>query len=171
MELENQKKLLLRKVKMSRKNKAPVRRVLPDPLFNSIIITKLINNVMIDGKKSTAQRILYNSFAIIKTKTNQEPIEVFKKAIENITPKIEVKTRRVGGANYQVPIEVSERRKATLALRWLVRYARLRNEKIMEERLANEIIDASNNIGASVKKREDSHKNAEANRAFAHYRW
>lgn len=156
---------------MSRKNKAPIRKVLPDPLFNSVIITKLINTVMIGGKKSTAQRILYDAFKIIKTKTNQEPMDLFKKAIENITPKLEVKTRRVGGANYQVPVEVSERRKATLSLRWLVRYARLRNEKTMEERLANEIIDASNNVGASVKKREDSHKNAEANRAFAHYRW
>ncbi len=156
---------------MSRKNKAAVRKVLPDPLFNSIVITKLINTVMIGGKKSTAQRILYDAFKLINSKTNQDPMELFKKAIENITPKLEVKTRRVGGANYQVPIEVSERRKATLSLRWLVRYARLRNEKTMEERLANEIIDASNNIGAAVKKREDSHKNAEANRAFAHYRW
>lgn len=156
---------------MSRKNKAPVRQVLPDPLFNSVTITKLINNIMLDGKKSTAQRILYDAFSLIETKTNQKPLEVFKKALENITPKLETKTRRVGGSNYQVPIEVSERRKNTLALRWLVRYSRLRSEKTMQERLANEIIDASKNIGAAVKKREDSHKNAEANRAFAHFRW
>ncbi len=156
---------------MSRKNKAPVRQVLPDPLFNSITITKLINNIMIDGKKSTAQRLLYDAFKIIEKKTTQNPMEVFKKALENITPKLETKSRRIGGSNYQVPIEVSERRKNTLSLRWLVRYSRLRSEKTMEERLANEIIDASKNIGASVKKREDSHKNAEANRAFAHYRW
>ena len=156
---------------MSRRNKAPIRNVLPDPIFNSVQITKLINTIMLDGKKSTAQKLLYSAFDKIKEKTSQEPIEVFNKALENITPQLEVKTRRIGGANYQVPIEVSERRKTTLTLRWLVNYARLRNEHTMDERLANEIIDASNGIGASVKKKEDTHKMAEANKAFAHFRW
>ena len=156
---------------MSRRNQAPIRHVLPDPIFNSQTVTKLINAIMLDGKKSTAQRILYSAFDIIKEKTNEEPIEVFNRAIENITPQIEVKTRRIGGANYQVPIEVSARRKGTLTLRWLVNYARLRNEHTMDARLANEIIDASNNMGSSVKKKEDTHKMAEANKAFAHFRW
>ena len=156
---------------MSRRNQAPIRQVLPDPIFNSATVTKLINAIMLDGKKSTAQRILYSAFDIIKEKTNEEPLEVFNKALANITPQLEVRTRRIGGANYQVPVEVSERRKGTLTLRWLVNYARLRNEHTMDARLANEIIDASNGMGSSVKKKEDTHKMAEANKAFAHFRW
>jgi len=156
---------------MSRRKQAPVRQVLADPLFNSKRVSKLINAIMLDGKKSVAQRIVYSAFDIVKEKTSKEPNEVFEQAIENITPKLEVRTRRIGGANYQVPVEVSERRKETLVLRWLVNYARLRSEHTMDERLANEIIDASNNVGSSVKKREDTHKMAEANKAFAHFRW
>lgn len=156
---------------MSRKRKAPVREVLEDPIFNSKIITKLINTIMLDGKKSIAKKILYIAFDIIKEKTGEEPMDVFNKAIENITPQLEVRTRRVGGTNYQVPSEVSARRKQTLALRWLINYSRLRNEKTMDLRLANEIIDASKGVGASVKKKEDTHKMAEANKAFAHFRW
>ncbi len=156
---------------MSRKRKAPVREVLSDPIFNSKIVTKLINTIMLDGKKSTAESILYSAFEIIKQKTNEEPIEVFKKAVENITPQLEVKTRRIGGTNYQVPSEVSSRRKQTLTLRWLINYSRLRTEKTMDLRLANEIIDASKGTGGSVKKKEDTHKMAEANKAFAHFRW
>ena len=156
---------------MSRKRKAPVREVLSDPIFNSKIVTKLINTIMLDGKKSTAESILYSAFEIIKQKTNEEPIEIFKKAVENITPQLEVKTRRIGGTNYQVPSEVSTRRKQTLTLRWLINYSRLRSEKTMDLRLANEIIDASKGAGGSVKKKEDTHKMAEANKAFAHFRW
>ena len=156
---------------MSRKAKTPVRHVLPDPIFGSKVITKLINSIMLDGKKSTAQNILYSSFELIKEKTNQNPIEVFNKAIDNISPQLEIRTRRIGGSNYQIPVEVSERRKGTLALRWLVNYSRLRSERTMQERLANEIVDASNGIGASVKKKEDTHRMAEANKAFAHFRW
>ncbi|MGL4252278.1 MAG: 30S ribosomal protein S7 [Metamycoplasmataceae bacterium] len=156
---------------MSRKRKAPVREVLSDPIFNSKIVTKLINTIMLDGKKSTAESILYSAFEIIKEKTSEEPIEVFKKAVENITPQLEVRTRRIGGTNYQVPSEVSARRKQTLALRWLINYSRLRTEKTMDLRLANEIIDASKGTGGSVKKKEDTHKMAEANKAFAHFRW
>ncbi len=156
---------------MSRKRKAPVREVLSDPIFNSKIVTKLINTIMLDGKKSTAESILYSAFEIIKQKTGEEPIEVFKKAVENITPQLEVKTRRIGGTNYQVPSEVSARRKQTLTLRWLINYSRLRTEKTMDLRLANEIIDASKSTGGSVKKKEDTHKMAEANKAFAHFRW
>ena len=156
---------------MSRKQKTPVRDVLVDPVFKSKIITKLINTIMLDGKKSVAESILYNSFEIIKTKTNKEPLAIFNLAMENISPQLEVRSRRVGGSNYQVPVEVSTRRKQTLALRWLIQYARLRNEKTMEEKLANEIIDASNKMGAAVKKREDTHKMAESNKAFAHFRW
>ena len=156
---------------MSRRNQAPIRHVLPDPVFNSVVVTKLINSIMLDGKKSTAQTILYSAFEIIKEKTGKEAIEVFNQAIENITPQLEIRTRRIGGANYQVPVEVSQRRKGTLTLRWLVNYSRLRNEHTMDQRLANEIIDASNGIGASVKKKEDTHKMAEANKAFAHFRW
>ncbi len=156
---------------MSRKNQAPIRKILLDPIFNSTIITKLINSIMLNGKKSVAQKILYSAFSIIKEKTNEEPMDVFNKAIKNVTPQLEVKSRRIGGANYQVPIEVSEKRKGTLTLRWIVNYARLRNEKTMEIKLANEIIDASKGIGASVKKKEDTHKMAEANKAFAHFRW
>ncbi|MFV8401379.1 MULTISPECIES: 30S ribosomal protein S7 [Mycoplasmatota] len=156
---------------MSRKKSAPIREVLADPVFNSVIVTKLINQIMLDGKKSIAQDILYSAFNIIKEKTNREPMEVFLEAVENITPQLEIRTRRIGGTNYQVPTEVSPRRKQTLALRWLVQYSRLRNEKTMDVRLANEIIDASNKTGGAIKKREDTHKMAEANRAFAHFRW
>lgn len=137
---------------MSRKAKTPVRDVLADPIFNSKTITKLINTIMLDGKKSVAETILYNAFDLIKEKTKKEPLEVFNLALENISPQLEVRSRRVGGSNYQVPVEVSSKRKQTLALRWLIQYARLRNEKTMEERLANEIIDASNKMGGAVKK-------------------
>ena len=156
---------------MSRKKAAPIRQVLPDPTFNSKIVTKLINTIMLDGKKSTAQKIIYSAFEIIKEKTGKKPINIFNKAIENVTPQLEVKTRRIGGANYQVPIEVTSRRKSTLALRWLVNYSRLRSEHSMDQKLAMEIIDAANNTGTSIKKKEDTHKMAEANKAFAHFRW
>ena len=154
-----------------RKRQATKRDVLPDPIYNSKVVTKLINQIMKDGKKGTAQRILYDAFDIIKTKTNTEPMEVFEKAMNNIKPALEVKSRRVGGANYQVPVEVREARRYTLGLRWLTNYARLRNEKTMEERLAKEIMDAANGLGGAVKKREDTHRMAEANKAFAHYQW
>ena len=154
-----------------RKRRAVKRDVLPDALYNSKVVTKLINQIMNDGKKGIAQKIVYNAFDMIKEKTNEEPMDVFKKAMENISPALEVKSRRVGGANYQVPIEVKAERAQTLAFRWLVQYARLRNGHSMAENLANEIIDASNGTGAYVKKREDTHKMAEANKAFAHYRW
>ncbi|WP_215740555.1 30S ribosomal protein S7 [Mesomycoplasma hyorhinis] len=156
---------------MSRRKQAPIRQVLADPVFNSKLITKAINTIMLDGKKSTAQNILYSAFKIVAEKTNKDVLEVFHEAIKNITPELEVRSRRVGGSNYQVPMEVSKRRKQTLSLRWLINYARLRNEKTMELRLANEIIDAYNKTGGSIKKKEDTHKMAEANRAFAHYRW
>ena len=154
-----------------RKRRAVKRDVLADPIYNSKLVTKLINRIMLDGKKGTAQTILYDSFDIIKEKTGKEPMEVFEAAIENIKPALEVKSRRVGGANYQVPIEVRADRAQALALRWLVNYARLRGGHSMSENLANEIIDASNGTGAAVKKREDTHRMAEANKAFAHYRW
>lgn len=156
---------------MPRKGKVPKREVLPDPIYSSKVVTKLINKVMLDGKKGTSQRIVYGAFEIIKERTDQNPLEVFEKAMANIMPVLEVKARRVGGANYQVPIEVRADRRETLGLRWLVRYSRLRGEKGMTEKLAKEIMDAANNTGASVKKREDTHKMAEANKAFAHYRW
>ena len=154
-----------------RKRRAVKRDVLPDPLYNSKLVTKLINRLMIDGKKGIAQTILYDSFEIVKEKTNQEPMDVLNKALENIKPALEVKSRRVGGANYQVPIEVRPDRSQALGLRWLVQYARLRGGHSMAENLANEIIDASNGVGAAVKKREDTHRMAEANKAFAHYQW
>ncbi|AJM71593.1 MULTISPECIES: 30S ribosomal protein S7 [Mycoplasma] len=154
-----------------RKNRAEKRDVLADPVYNSKLVTRAINKIMLDGKRGIAQTIIYDAFDIIKEKTGQEAIEVFNKAIENIKPHLELKVRRIGGANYQVPVEVSAERQITLALRWLINYARLRNEKVMTLKLANEIIDASNNMGGSVKKREDTHKMAEANKAFAHYRW
>ena len=154
-----------------RKNQAEKRDVLPDPVYNSKLVTRSVNKIMLDGKKGTAQTILYQAFEIIKEKTQENPIDVFNKAIENIQPHLELKVRRIGGANYQVPVEVSDERRVTLALRWLINYARLRNEKEMTIRLASEIIDASKNIGGAVKKREDTHKMAEANKAFAHYRW
>ena len=154
-----------------RKRRAVKRDVLADPMYNSKLVTKLINRLMKDGKKGTAQTILYDAFDIVKEKTNTDPMEVFNKAMENIKPSLEVKSRRVGGANYQVPIEVKAARAQALSLRWLVQYARLRGGHSMAENLANEIIDASNGVGASVKKREDTHRMAEANKAFAHYRW
>ncbi len=156
---------------MPRKGHIAKRDVLQDPIYNSKLVTRLINKVMIDGKRGTAQTILYNAFDIIEEKTQKNPMEVFEQAMENIMPLLELKLKRVGGANYQVPIEVSSERRLTLGLRWLVNYSRLRNEKTMELRLANEIIDASNGSGASVKKKEDTHKMADANKAFAHYRW
>ena len=154
-----------------RKRRAVKRDVLADPIYNSKLVTKLINNMMIDGKKGTSQRILYEAFDIIKEKTGKEPMEVLEAAMENIRPALEVKSRRVGGANYQVPVEVRPDRAQALALRWLINYSRLRGGHSMSENLANEIIDASNGVGAAVKKREDTHRMAEANKAFAHYRW
>lgn len=154
-----------------RKRRAVKRDVLPDPLYNSKVVTKLINAVMNDGKRGTASKILYEAFDIIKEQTKADPMETFNKAMENISPSLEVKSRRVGGSNVQVPIEVSETRKQTLALRWLVNYARLRPGKGMANKLAAEIMDAANGIGGAVKKRDDIHKMAEANKAFAHYRW
>ncbi|WP_432667317.1 30S ribosomal protein S7 [Wukongibacter baidiensis] len=156
---------------MPRKGNVPKREVLPDPLYGSKVVTKLINSVMLDGKKGTAQRIVYDAFEVIKEKTGKEPLEVFEEAMNNIMPVLEVKARRVGGANYQVPIEVRPARRQTLGLRWLVGYTRKRGERTMVDRLSKEIMDAANNTGASVKKKEDTHKMAEANKAFAHYRW
>ena len=156
---------------MPRKGHVAKRDVLPDPIYNSKLVSRLINSIMIDGKKGIAQTILYDAFNLIAEKTGREPMEVFNEAIENIMPILEVKARRVGGSNYQVPVEVRPERRVTLGLRWLVQYSRNRNEKTMQQRLANEIIDAAGNSGASVKKREDTHKMAEANKAFAHYRW
>lgn len=154
-----------------RKRRAVKRDILPDPLYNSKVVTKLINAVMNDGKRGTASKILYEAFDIIKEQTKADPMETFNKAMENISPSLEVKSRRVGGSNVQVPIEVSETRKQTLALRWLVNYARLRPGKGMANKLAAEIMDAANGVGGAVKKRDDIHKMAEANKAFAHYRW
>ena len=154
-----------------RKRRAVKRDVLPDSVYNSKVVTRLVNTIMKDGKKGTAQTIVYDAFDIIKNTTKEEPIEVYNKALENIRPALEVKSRRVGGANYQVPVEVKPDRAQALAFRWLINYARLRNGHSMAENLANEIIDASNGVGASVKKKEDTHKMAEANKAFAHYRW
>ncbi|WP_059105432.1 30S ribosomal protein S7 [Shouchella shacheensis] len=156
---------------MPRKGPVPRRDVLPDPIHNSKLVTRLINRIMVDGKRGTAQTILYNAFDLVKERSGNDPTEVFDQALKNIMPVLEVKARRVGGANYQVPIEVKPERRTTLGLRWLVNYARNRGEKTMEERLANEILDAANNTGSAVKKREETHKMAEANKAFAHYRW
>lgn len=156
---------------MPRKGHIAKRDVLPDPLYNSKLVTKLINNIMLDGKKGTAQKILYGAFNRVETMTNQPAIEVFEEALNNIMPTFEVRSRRIGGQNYQVPVEVREERRYTLGLRWLTLYARLRNEKTMEERLAKEIVDAAGGNGASVKKKDDTHRMAEANKAFAHYRW
>ena len=156
---------------MPRKGNIPKREVLPDPVYGSVVVAKLINSIMLDGKKGVAQSIVYDAFDSIKQMSGQEPLEVFEKAMNNIMPVVEVKARRVGGANYQVPVEVRADRRQTLGLRWLTKYTRLRGEKTMSERLAKELLDASNNTGASVKKKEDTHKMAEANRAFAHYRW
>ena len=156
---------------MSRKGRAPKREVLPDPIYNSQLVTRTINRIMLDGKRGKASKILYSAFDIIREETGQDPLEVFEQAIENIMPLLEVKARRVGGSNYQVPVEVRPDRRITLALRWLVNYSRLRDEKSMELRFAREVMDAANNTGASVKQREDMHRMAEANKAFAHYRW
>ena len=156
---------------MPRKGKVAKRDVLPDPIYNSKLVTRLVNKIMIDGKKGTAQKILYTAFKNIEDKTGQPAMDVFATALNNIMPEVELKVRRIGAANYQVPVEVTPERKVTLGLRWLVNYSRLRHEKSMEERLAAEIIDAANGTGASVKKREDTHKMAEANKAYAHYRW
>ena len=154
-----------------RKGNVPKREVLPDPVYGSVVVAKLINSIMLDGKKGVAQAIVYDSFDKMKEITGENPLEIFEKAMNNIMPVLEVKARRVGGANYQVPIEVRAERRQTLALRWLTKYTRLRGEKTMSERLAKELIDASNETGASVKKKDDTHKMAEANKAFAHYRW
>ena len=156
---------------MPRRGNVPKREVLPDPMYRSVLVTKLINSVMLDGKKGVAQKVVYGAFDIVKEKTDKDPVEVFTAALENIMPSLEVKARRVGGATYQVPIEVRPERRQTLGLRWLTTYARARGEKTMKERLAGEIMDAANNTGSAVKKREDTHKMAESNKAFAHYRW
>lgn len=156
---------------MPRKGNVPVREVLPDPLYNDVKVTKLINNIMVDGKKGVAQKICYDAFDIIKERSGKEPIEVFIQALENVMPVLEVKARRVGGANYQVPIEVRPARRQTLGLRWIVAIAKKRSERTMKERLAGELLDASNSTGGAFKKKEDIHKMADANRAFAHYRW
>ena len=156
---------------MPRRGNVPKREVLPDPNYNSVLVTKLINSIMLDGKKGIAQKIVYDAFDIVKEKSGKDAMEVFTDAMNNIMPQLEVKARRVGGATYQVPIEVRPDRKQTLGLRWLTTYSRARGERTMRERLAGEILDAANGTGGSVKKREDMHKMAEANKAFAHYRW
>ena len=156
---------------MPRKGYIAKREVLPDPMYNNIVVTKLINNIMLDGKKGVAQNIVYGAFEIIAEKTGKDAVEVFTEAMENIMPVLEVKARRVGGATYQVPIEVRPDRRQTLGLRWLTLYSRQRNERTMKERLAGEILDAVNNMGGAVKKKDDTHKMAEANKAFSHYRW
>ncbi len=156
---------------MPRRGNVAKREVLADPIYNSKVVTRLINYIMLDGKKGVAQEIVYDAFDIVKEKTGNDPLEMFEKAMENIMPNLECKTRRVGGANYQVPLEVSPARRETLGLRWLTAYSRARGEKTMSARLAAEIIDATNGVGGSVKKREDTHKMAEANKAFAHYRY
>ena len=156
---------------MPRRGNVPKREVLPDPLYNSILVTKLVNSIMLDGKKGVAQKIVYEAFDIIKDKTGEEPLTVFEKAMENIMPVLEVKARRVGGATYQVPIEVRADRRQTLGLRWLTTYSRNRSERTMKERLAGEILDAMNGTGGAAKKCDDTHKIAEASKAFAHFRW
>ena len=156
---------------MPRRGFIPKRDVVPDPVYNDKVVTRLINNIMLDGKKGTAQKVVYGAFEIIQEKTGKEPVEVFRAAMDNIMPVLEVKARRVGGATYQVPMEVRPERRQTLGLRWLTTYSRARSERTMAERLAAEIMDATNNLGSAVKKREDTHKMAEANKAFAHYRW
>ena len=156
---------------MPRRGNVPKGEILPDPMYNSVLVTKLVNSIMLDGKKGVAQKVVYGAFDIIKEKTGNEPLDVFTQAMENIMPVLETKTRRVGGANYQVPMEVRPARRQTLGLRWLTAYSRARGERTMAERLAGELMDAANNTGAAVKKREDTHKMAEANKAFAHFRW
>lgn len=156
---------------MPRKGNVPKREVLPDPLYGSVVVSKLVNSIMLDGKKGVAQEIVYGAFNTIQEKTGEEPLEIFNKAMANIMPVLEVKARRIGGANYQVPIEVRPERRQTLALRWLTKATRARSERTMADRLAAELIEASNNSGASVKKKEETHRMAEANKAFAHFRW
>ena len=156
---------------MPRKGNIPVRKVLPDPLYNDVRVSKLINNVMLDGKKGLAQKIVYDAFDSIKEKTGEQPIDVFNKALENVMPQLECKARRVGGANYQVPIDVRPERRLTLGLRWIVAYARSRSEKTMKERLAAELMDAANGAGGAFKRKEEMHRMTDANRAFAHYKW
>jgi len=156
---------------MPRKGPAPRRELAPDPVYRSVLVTQLINKILVGGKKTTAERIVYGAFDIVAEKTGGDPVAAFKRAVDNVRPQLEVRSRRVGGATYQVPVEVRPRRATTLSVRWLVDYARERRERTMAERLANEILDASNGIGASVKRREDLHKMAESNKAFAHYRW
>ena len=156
---------------MPRRGKIAKREVLPDPMYNSIMVTRLVNNIMLDGKKGVAQKIVYEAFEIVEAKTGKNGLEAFEEALENIMPVLEVKARRVGGSTYQVPIEVRPERRQTLGLRWLTTYSRARGEKKMAERLAAEIMDACNGVGSAVKKREDTHKMAEANKAFAHFRW
>ena len=156
---------------MPRKGPAPRRELMPDPIYRSVLVTQIVNKVLVRGKRSTAERIVYDALEQIEQKTGAEPVSTLKRAIENVKPQLEVKSRRVGGATYQVPVEVRPRRANTLAIRWVVGYSRQRREKTMAERLANELLDASNGIGASVKRREDMHKMAESNKAYAHYRW
>ena len=156
---------------MPRRGNVPKREILPDPMYNSVLVTKLVNSIMLDGKKGVAQKVVYGAFDIIKDKTEKDPLEVFTQAMEKIMPSLEVKARRVGGATYQVPMEVRPARRQTLGLRWLTNYSRARSERTMAERLAGEIMDAANNTGSAVKKREDTHKMAESNKAFAHFRW
>ena len=157
--------------KVPRRGNVPKREILPDPIYGSVLVTKLVNSIMLDGKKGVAQKVVYGAFQIVEEKTGKSGLEAFQQAMENIMPAVEVKTRRVGGANYQVPIEVRPERRQTLGLRWLTNYSRARSEKTMRERLAGEIMDACNNTGSAVKKREDTHKMAEANKAFSHFRW
>ena len=156
---------------MPRRGNVPKREILPDPMYNSVLVTKLINAIMLDGKKGVAQKVVYDAFDIIKEKTGKEPLEAFTEAMNNIMPSLEVKARRVGGATYQVPMEVRPERRQTLGLRWLTKYSRARSERNMCQRLAGEILDAVNNLGGAVKKREDTHKMADSNKAFAHFRW
>ena len=156
---------------MPRRGFVPKRDVLPDPMYNSKVVTKLINSVMLDGKKGTAQKVVYGAFDIIREKTGKEPVEVFEAALENVMPALEVKARRVGGQNYQVPMEVRPERRQTLALRWITQFSRVRSEKTMKERLAAELMDATNGLGAAFRRKEEMHRQAEANKAFAHYRW
>ena len=156
---------------MPRRGNVPKREILPDPIYHSVLVTKLTNSIMLDGKKGVAQKVVYDAFSIIEEKTGKNPLEVFTAALDNIMPSLEVKARRVGGSTYQVPMEVRPERRQTLGPRWLTNYSRNRGEKTMKERLAGEIMDAANNTGSAVKKREDTHKMAESNRAFAHYRW
>ena len=156
---------------MPRRGNVPKREILPDPIYNSVLVTKLVNSIMLDGKKGVAQKVVYGAFDMVKEQTGKDPLEVFTTAMDNIMPSLEVKARRVGGATYQVPIDVRPARRQTLGLRWLTTYSRARSERTMAERLAAEIMDAANNTGSAVKKREDTHKMAESNKAFAHFRW